>query len=68
MMQWETVEKCLPPLRTQKEKRQLSHKIKMITIILMIVSLSMLIKCEKLEREKHKTLHFVYFFFVQEYS
>lgn len=39
MLKWENVEKQLPRYKTQNEKRQLAYRIKMLTIVVMLLSL-----------------------------
>ncbi len=39
MQQWQKVEDGIPPFETQKEKSVLAFKIKMITIVVMLLSM-----------------------------
>lgn len=39
MAKWENVEKQLPANRTQQDKRQLAHRIRMVALIVMSLSL-----------------------------
>lgn len=40
MKQWQRVEKEMPPLRTQFAKRELSYRIRIISLVVILVSLS----------------------------
>lgn len=39
MCKWEAVEAKMPQYRTQREKRQLAHRIKMLTFVVMMSAL-----------------------------
>lgn len=39
MQQWQSIEIKLPPYKTEKERAQLSYRVKMITLVVMTLSL-----------------------------
>lgn len=45
MLQWDTVEKQLPAMKTQNERGKLSKEIRIISIILITLSLGMCSSC-----------------------